>query len=719
MTEKKLARIFSKEEIQQAANVDIVDFITHFGKGQLKGSGRYPKYYINGHETIVIDRKRNYFYHNGQSRGNNIIKLLQDYEGYSFREAVGLLLGEELNEHDQRQTVEEKKEPYRYQYVKSDSTERVRTYLIHERHIDQEIVDYLIDHDLLIQDLVYHSAVFHWKEYGEPDGKTVGATSITTGKRKNGSSGKYIMKTSRSHYGFNLTLGEPRKLFFFEAAIDLLSYWSLHKELTNARLICMEGLKDQTVIHFIQETYQHWNMLPYEGIYYGVDNDAAGHRFYDRLDRDLNFKQGKESNELIKNIELIPFNQDMSKEVYELTQQIAAEYAVDWKLLSTIHKVENNWTTSEVIANGFNLYGYFAVEDKQADPKKSISLGTCLRRVAKKIHEQAITLETLDTLYKDDLHSQMDRQAMKLRWQKVYDSLENIQIVSEVKKDQNDQLKQAIQSGERTGKTPLIVPILSKGSILKQKQESFRYTVQEATHTQIIQEHLTKTFGIDPLIVEALIKKGLIRQDENDRILYLWGKKGQVVGGQYTGTVEDKSFGRQKVDHGILYQSKAGYGFNLTLGKAREMIFFQSPEDLLSYWSLHKNSLKDCFLCSLSDPSADSVVDWINFSLAEGKSIEHVTLGFDRTKQSKEIIEGITQLSAYQPKEKGIMTDEGVVIPMKSALPVIGKTWLEENQLKQERSHKKEQLQEMIRTQQFPSEFRTDKKLTRNRGRGI
>ncbi|MCO5478390.1 toprim domain-containing protein [Enterococcus gallinarum] len=719
MAKKNLAPVFSKEEIQQAANVDIVDFIAHFGKGTLKGSGRYPKYYINGHETIVIDRKRNYFYHNGQSRGNNIIKLLQDYEGYSFREAVGLLLGEELTEHDQNQIIEEKPEPYQYQYVKSDSTARVRKYLIHERQIDQEIIDYLIDHDLLIQDQIYHSAVVHWKEYGEPDGRTVGATSITTGKRKDGSSGKYIMKTSRPHYGFNLTLGEPRKLFFFEAAIDLLSYWSLYKDLTNARLICMEGLKDQTVIHFIQETYQHWNILPYEGIYYGVDNDAAGHRFYDRLDRDLNFKQAKDSDDLIKNIELIPFNYEISKEVYELTQQIAKEYAVDWKLLSTIHKVENNWTTSEISANGFHLYGYFALEDKQADPKKSISLDTCLRTLAQKIHEQAITLENLNDLYKDYPHSQMDRQAMKLRWQKVYDSLEKVQIVSEVKKDHNDQLKQAIQLGERTEKTKLVHSAISKGRISKQEQETFRYSVREAMNTQVIQQHLIEKFGIDPLIVEALIKKGLIRQDENDRIVYLWGEKGQVVGGQYTGTVEDKSFGRQKVDRGILYQSKVGYGFNLTLGKAREMMFFQSPEDLLSYWSLHKNSLKDCFLCSLSDSSADSVVDWINASLAEGKPIERVLLGFDRTKQSKEVIEGMTRLSAYQSKEKGIITDEGKIIPLKSYLPMIGKTWLEENQLKQERSHKKEQLQEMIRTQQFPSESRADKKLTRNRGRGL
>ena len=73
--ERKRIRTFTKAEIKKAAQTDIIDFINSHGKGTLSGGGRYPKYYINGHGSLVIDRKHNYFYHNGQHKGDNVIRL--------------------------------------------------------------------------------------------------------------------------------------------------------------------------------------------------------------------------------------------------------------------------------------------------------------------------------------------------------------------------------------------------------------------------------------------------------------------------------------------------------------------------------------------------------------------------------------------------------------------------------------------------------------------
>jgi len=173
-------KIYSKEEIKKAEQVDIVAFIQSHGKGELVGGGRYPKYQINGHNTIVIDRKRNGFYHNGQSKGNNIIGLLTEYEGYRFTEAVGFLLGEEIESHVPYDESNEPEEAYHYQYEKDTTLDRAEQYLVNERGIDPDIFHYLVEHDYLIQDKKFKSAVFHWKELGLPDEETVGATSIPT-----------------------------------------------------------------------------------------------------------------------------------------------------------------------------------------------------------------------------------------------------------------------------------------------------------------------------------------------------------------------------------------------------------------------------------------------------------------------------------------------------------------------------------------------------------
>lgn len=116
----------------------------------------------------------------------------------------------------------------------------------------------------MIQDKQYKNAVLNWKRYGFPEEEIIGATSIVTKKSSTDSPNKYIAKNSEKHYGFNITLGQPKKIYFFEAGIDLLSYWSLNKNMDDCRLVCLEGRKDKTVMKMIQEIYQKYEFLPRE-----------------------------------------------------------------------------------------------------------------------------------------------------------------------------------------------------------------------------------------------------------------------------------------------------------------------------------------------------------------------------------------------------------------------------------------------------------------------
>lgn len=705
MVKKKPLRIFSKEEILKASQVDIVDFVSSFGKGELTGRGRYPKYLINGHESMTIDRKNNYFYHNGQNRGNNIIVLLKDYEGYSFQGAVAKLLGEDLAQHTPYDELEEPEAEYKYRYQPDRNNDIALDYMIEQRGIDSEIINYLVDNGYMMQDREYKSAILNWKDTGLPDGEVVGATSVVTGDRRGGS-GKYIMETSRRHYGFNVTLGVPKKMYFFEASIDMLSYWSMNKDLTDARLICLEGLKDKTVLNFIEETYREFNVLPSEGLFYGVDNDWAGHRLYDRVNRDVTIRQSLDSDELIPTMNLMPNDQAISRNVYDIIQEVATAKEVDWKVLTSVLKVETNLTDSENLANGYNLYGNFAKSDKESNGKATIDVPDRLNALADRLINESITLENIELLYTNEPHSELDIAEMKTRFTDYYQVLENeeFQVVDQVIEDWNDVLTAYKADGLVTERVPLLQQEVDPDYVSNSKKSEFSYYLQDAVQWDVASHRLVNHYQVDPMIVQALMKKGFIRQDENNRIVYLWNNKGNVVGGQITGTFEDKSFGREKIEKGVLELSAKGYGFNVNLGRQPKAIyFFQTPEDLLSYWSLNKDVLQEATLFSLSDDSPNSMIQILNERLEAGANFEKIHIAINHDKPGKKLLDEITLLDAYEREDRSLKTSLGKLIPIQSERPIYGATWQLENVAKKERMAKLkdyEYLQEPVQSQQ-------------------
>lgn len=696
--ERKRIRTFTKKEIQKVAQTDIIDFISNYGKGNLSGGGRYPKYHINGHDSLVIDRKNNYFYHNGQSKGDNVIRLLTEYEGYSFPQAVAFLLGEELEQHAPYIETEEERK-FTYSYIKDQSTNQAANYLIKERGIDQEIVSYLIENDFLIQDKQYKNAVLNWKRYGLSEEEIIGATSIVTNKTGADSPNKYIAKNSEKHYGFNITLGQPKAVYFFEAGMDLLSYWSLHKDLNDCRLICLEGLKEKTVVKMIQETYQKFDLLPSEGIYYGLDNDPAGHRFFDQCDKDFNFRKEVGKEELIINQPLIPYNNQIQKEIYEQTMDVATAHGVDPNLLLTIQKIENNLTTTNKLSNAWNVYGFFASPPKANVKAKEIDLTKALDNVCEVINEKQVTLDSIMMLYQQNNLSPLEEKLFKDRANALYTMYEKneVEIVYGVSKDWNDYLKEQRSEGLVTEKQLLNSKAISSGRIRASVPEAFSYYLQDAKTTDSVKTALINKYQVDPLIVDALIKKRLIREDDNQRIVYLWKDSENVSGGQVTGTIEDKSYGRSKIEQKILDASRPGYGFNVTLGTPDEIYFFQSPEDLLSYWTLHKNTIDHTVLFSLSDDSPQSMIDLLNEKLEQGVSFKQVNICINKDKAGLSLIDEITKLEAFDRNERTLTTDKGKQIPIKSVRPILGINWQDEVKLKKER------MKEMSRFREGPA----------------
>lgn len=66
---------------------------------------------------------------------------------------------------------------------------------------------------------------------------------------------KHIDKNSTANHGFNLKIGDPKQLKFFESSIDLLSYAALNRDqLNDTWLVSMEEIENQKAkIHSEQE----------------------------------------------------------------------------------------------------------------------------------------------------------------------------------------------------------------------------------------------------------------------------------------------------------------------------------------------------------------------------------------------------------------------------------------------------------------------------------
>ncbi|EHI69932.1 hypothetical protein STRIC_1210 [Streptococcus ictaluri 707-05] len=123
---------------------------------------------------------------------------------------------------------------------------------------------------------------------------------------------KKIARGSHGYIGMSFDIGKPNRLIFCESVIDTMSYYQLHqKELADARLVSMEGLKQSVIayqtLRLVAEEQEKLDFLDtlspnhlnhylsairdtttylqtHEGVLtLAVDNDEAGQGFCDKL----------------------------------------------------------------------------------------------------------------------------------------------------------------------------------------------------------------------------------------------------------------------------------------------------------------------------------------------------------------------------------------------------------------------------------------------------
>lgn len=270
-----------KEQLEYARSANIIEVAQSVGLQLIReGNNQYRD--VNNHSMVFRPSKNSYYENNGQF-GGDPIHFVQNVVGIQdFKDAVQYLNDQQYGQVDLEAL--QRKEPYQYDASKeSKDFSKARQYLVQERGIDGQLVDKLHQMGLIRQDK-RNNVLFMWND----NGKSVGCTEQGTVKMKEPINGrdhwKGIQRNSESNHGFNFGTGEPKHLKFFEAPIDALSYASLKGLEPNTRYVAMDGLKENTVIQFIQKAMEKTDDH-IESIQLCVDNDEAGDKFIQKFNQ--------------------------------------------------------------------------------------------------------------------------------------------------------------------------------------------------------------------------------------------------------------------------------------------------------------------------------------------------------------------------------------------------------------------------------------------------
>lgn len=266
------------EQKERANLVNLPQFLMSHGF-DLKKVGK--EYVWKEHDSLHIKDngpgERGQWFRFSENKGGDNIGLLREYMDMSFIDAVEALTGEHI---DRTYTPSHTYEPKPVQQTarelslaEADNCRRVFAYLCKTRGLDYDMLSALVKKGVISQEEKTGNVLF---KYFDTDGKVIGAEKVGTSTEHKF---KGIATGSVGGHGFEVVRGTGEKAFFFESAIDMLSYLQMHsKELDNCRLVSMMGVKPSIVL----DTMLRHNIAA-ENVFLCSDNDTAGNEFAQRL----------------------------------------------------------------------------------------------------------------------------------------------------------------------------------------------------------------------------------------------------------------------------------------------------------------------------------------------------------------------------------------------------------------------------------------------------
>ena len=261
------------EQIERANLVNLPDFLRSQGFS-LKQVGR--EYILQEHDSLHIKNNEagevGKWFRFSENKGGSNIQFVQEFMGLDFISAVELLSNEKAIPFHSH--IASKAEPPKNREItlhESKDLSKTMHYLHHVRGLSTASLEKLTAEGRLSQEEKTGNAVF--KIFDE-NGLLVGAEKVGTSNVRF----KSFDKGAADGYGFEIVSGKPANTYFFESAIDAVSFADLYPEHRDYRLVSMAGVKPSVVT----ETMKRYAISP-ENIYLCTDNDKAGNEFAEKL----------------------------------------------------------------------------------------------------------------------------------------------------------------------------------------------------------------------------------------------------------------------------------------------------------------------------------------------------------------------------------------------------------------------------------------------------
>lgn len=252
------------EQVETARKASLAEY---FQNGGYECELRRNELHVKGYGGLFVNIDTGGWYcFSADKGGSNAVNCLTEVIGMDFKTAVQELAGASGISHAPRAEKTsfsaQKKElvlPER-----AENMRKVFAYLCKTRGISADIISKLAHEKLLYQDVRGNAVFIHKSDSGEIVGAEIQGTNSE--KRYKG-----VAQGTRDSV-FAIKIGEPKKCYVFESAIDLLSFKQLanQEKIQNSLLVSMAGLKPNSLKNIAESGIK---------IYSCVDNDEAGREF--------------------------------------------------------------------------------------------------------------------------------------------------------------------------------------------------------------------------------------------------------------------------------------------------------------------------------------------------------------------------------------------------------------------------------------------------------
>lgn len=301
-----------RERVEYARSRDILDVASELSM-ELVRSGR--DYRWKEHDSMVISPDKNMWNWFSRHQGGDVISLVETMKEVNFNQAIDYLNDGSFKEYT---AVERVQDPFSYYLDPYEQPfDAARTYLKEQRGLSDETIDFFLDKGVLAQanakvnGSIEPVVVFKSLDFsGEIVGATLQGIEENWEKWPERGYAKNIVRNSDGITGLHVDIGQPNRLIFAESAIDLMSYYELHKDsLQDVRLVSMDGIKEAVIGRHLAQLQSDISGRPlrwsYEQLAEGlqtaidnnffadgkhadwitlaVDNDEAGRTFIDTL----------------------------------------------------------------------------------------------------------------------------------------------------------------------------------------------------------------------------------------------------------------------------------------------------------------------------------------------------------------------------------------------------------------------------------------------------